>query len=345
MALHQLRLEKRIDIFPESPDQLRARLFSKLTLGEFAALSFNVLMLGIFIFLGTNSYNGFADYQVYLNAGIGQYITSVDFDRGYYYAYWILPLFSALNWVPYWLGIFIWGVINISGFWIGSRIFGNKSSIVLMTYQTLFALFMGQIIGVIIWGVALLWFGLKTEKWFLAAIGLIIASTKYHVGGIIALALIILIDLPLKRKLQVMLYSGFLFILSLIIYPNWPMEILGRIRSLPLGGITDISLWRWLGPAVLLFWIPPLIIKFSKMDRLIMITSTLCFAIPYFQAYDLILLWIFPVGWIALLGNLAYSSFFVPIVWQKLLVIIPIAIYLRIFIRWTNRKGNRESNR
>jgi hypothetical protein len=323
----------KIDIFNEDNQDLNARLFSRLSLLEFSALIFNLFMLIGFIYLGTTIYNGFADYQVYLQAGQGNFVSELGFSRGYYYAYWILPLFTILNQLPYWLGILIWGFLNILGLFIGSRIFGNKSSIVLFTYQSLFMLFMGQIAGVIIGSLGIFWYGLKTEKWFISSVGLLFASTKYHIGGFIALCLLVLIDKPFKHKLQVLIYCGIIVLPSLIIYPNWPIEVFHRVQILPLGDLTDISLWKYLGPIVLIFWIPPLIFRLNNMDRIIVLISTLCFATPYFQAYDLLLLWVFPIGKLALLGNLAYFSVALPLSWQRLLVIIPLAIYIAILIK------------
>lgn len=322
-----------VNIFTENPNELKSRLFSLPSLWEFAALSFNVFALGVFIYLGTTKYAGYFDYEVYLQAGRGNFSTG----RGFYYAYWILPFLRVLSVLPFRVGLFLWGILNILGTFIGARIFGDQASLVLFSYQALSILFGGQITGIIIGGVGVLWIGLKLEIWLLAAVGLLVASTKYHIGGLFSLLLLLFVDKPLEKKLRVILLTGLFVIISLIKYPGWPIAILQRIQNTPPNSLTNISLWHWLGPVVLLLWIPPLLTPLSKLHRLIALMSALCLAIPYFQQYDLIMLFVLPLGWLTWLGVLGYGKYFFPIEWLQFLVIIPMITYFSIFFPWVSK--------
>jgi len=323
---HFLRSEP--DIFNEPKYELLRRTNAKLGLWEFTALAFNLFMLLMFIYLGTTNYNGFGDYQIYLRASKGEFsAVENNYEWGYYYAYWLLPFVRLLSYLPYRVGILIWGSMNLLGLFFGARVFGNKSSLVLLTYQSLSVLFIGQISGIIVGGLGLLWYSLRTERWFLASVGIMIASMKYHVGGLVWIALLFLVDKPMRRKIQVLLVCGLLFGLSLAVYSNWPLEVFERIQQAPPSEQSNIALWTWLGPAVLLLWVPPLLLPLTKQHRLIALISTLSIAIPYFQQHDLLILYVFPVGLLASLGNLGFSLFFLDFAWIKLLAIVPLLAY------------------
>ena len=76
------------------------------------------------------------------------------------------------------------------GIWFAVRVFGGKSPLALLSYQMLFVCFYGQIAGVIVAGLALLWWSLERKRWLLAGIGAALALIKWQMGLPLCAALI-----------------------------------------------------------------------------------------------------------------------------------------------------------
>lgn len=313
-----------VDIFNESPNQLISRVLAPISLWEFGSLCFTLLMSGAFIYLGTTEYDGFRDYSVYINAGRGNYVTWT----GYYYAYWALPLFKLISYLPPRVGLLSWSVLNVLGIFLGARVFGNNRALVLLSYQTLSVLFSGQYTGIMIGGLGILWIGLKLNKWFLASLGFLVASTKYHTGGFVSLFLLTLCDEPTVKKFRVGFSTAVFALISLMVYPRWPIDVVHRLQSIPPDNHTVISLWRWIGPFVLVLWVSPLVFSMRKIEKLYLLISSLCVATPYFQQQGLLILLIFPIGWITWLSFLGYTQVLLPMEWLRANAVIPVGVYV-----------------
>ena len=274
------------------------------------------------------------DFHFYLRAAGGDF-------RGYYYAYWMLPAFSLLAQVPPLAAYAAWATINILCVFFATRIFGGRVLPALLSFQMLYMVFVGQIMGIIIGGLALLWWGLHRRSWALAGLGLAVACTKFHIGIVVGAILLLTVDISWRDRLRVLIVPAIVLAVSLVVYPLWPLDLLSTMRTDPANDWGSITLWRWIGPYALLLWIPPLLLPLSRPQRMVALTATLAFAIPYFQQTDLIALFALPIGWAyPLLGNLGYLFF--AVYWEglQLLVIVPLLVYASIIVpasyRWLN---------
>jgi len=314
----------KINIFQEQKSELNSRINRALSRIEITLLVFNLGLVFIYWLNWRKGNPGFPDLSTYLDAARGDF-------HGFYYAYWILPLFDLLKLLPTDIAIIIWSVLNLGGVFFATRIFGNHTGIVLSTYQLFYILFYGQVIGLIVGGIAVLWWGLKSRRWQVAGAGILLASTKFHVGIPTSLFLIFLCGVDIKSLTKIFIIPGFVFLTSLLLYSAWPMLIVKNLGASPPNTLGNISLWQWVGPAVLFLWIPVIWIPADKQDKLIWMVATLGLTLPYFQQTDLLTLFVHPVGLVAWLGNLGFLFIFKEWMVFKWLAVIPLIVYLLIF--------------
>jgi hypothetical protein len=305
------------------PTLIDKRIFQKITLGEFFALSFTVGMVIVFIIINPDSLH--YDLSNYLKTSNGDF-------SFYYYAYWFVPVFDLLGKIPVTISFIFWDVISIISVFVAVRVFGGRPTITLISYQMLYILFQGQMTAWIIGALAMLWWGMAHKRWSIAGLALLVASTKFQSGLIFAAALWFLADISWKDRMRVISLPIIFSAISLIVFPGWPFQLLSVIQNNPPNELGSFTLWRWIGPSVLLFWLPPLLLPLKKEKRLIALVSTTCFALPYFQQADLLVLFSLPIGWFPILGNFGYLSHWLGYSVLHLLVFIPLVLYFIIII-------------
>lgn len=138
--------------------------------------------------------------------------------------------------------------------------------------------------------------------------------------------------LPWRERLRLLVIPLIGGVLSLLFWPGWPLDLLARLQTHPphIGG--SLALWRWIGPAALLFWLPPFLLPLDRTRRIIMLTAAMSLGLPYLQQTDLLGLFVLPLGWLPVLGNLAYSVIWLQHTGQQLLVLLPLGVYLWIML-------------
>ncbi len=299
------------------------RLRARLGKGEFAALVTVVCFLLGITYLGSQGMPFGIDYTYFTNAVHGDF-------RQYRYAHWFLPVLAVLDALPGYSGFILWGLMNIAGIWYATRVFGGNPVIVLLSYQMLYTLFYGQIIGVIAAGLGFFWWGLSKKRWELAGLGLALAVTKLQVGVPVGLTLLLVADISWYARLRVMLVVLVITLISLIIYPLWPFKILEGLESTPPDNRGSVAILPFTGAVGLLLWLPPLLLPLPAGRRVVAIAATTALALPYFQSNDLVVLAIFPTGWLGLLGNLGFTYGWLGWDALQLLTIVPIIFYVWI---------------
>jgi hypothetical protein len=304
---------------------LISRISNRITRGEFAALCLAVGFLCGFAYLQWQGYIYPNDYTVFIKAVQGDV-----FD--YYYAYWMLPVFGLFKYLPMPMGYLIWGLLNLAGLWLAVRLFGGPSVFVLISYQLMYVLYYGQITGIILGGLALIWLGIVFRKWNLAGLGLAIAVTKFQMGIVMGGLLLWFSPLTWQEKIRVLLIPSIVTTISLVVYPGWPWQLIQIIQKYPPNDWGNISLWLWIGPYALLLIIPALLLPFAKHERFMVLIATATIALPYFQQTDLLMFFCLPIGWIALLGNIGY--FYPFIGWDILRILsIPPLVWIVLQVR------------
>ncbi|MEZ4590782.1 MAG: hypothetical protein R3D55_06525 [Chloroflexota bacterium] len=231
------------------------------------------------------------------------------------------------------LGFFAWNVFNILGVFAASRILGGQQrwAAALLTYQMFYVLYYGNIVGILVGGLALIWWGVTHQRWHWAGLGLVLALTKYQLGLSFGIILLLMANISWQDRLRVVVVPSLVLVVSLLLYPLWPLQSIRIILENPPNNLGNISLWQWVGPGALLLWLPPLWLPLPAQQRLTALAATATLTLPYFQQTDLLALFVLPLGWLPLLGNLGFLLY-TNYTWQgfALLAIIPLLLYVRI---------------
>ena len=300
------------------------RLRGKLSLLEAAGLELCVLFSFVSIWLNNQGLpTAFSDYTFFSNTMNGDFVN-------FYYANWFIILFYPIFQLPFPIAALLWNILNLIGLWAAARIFGGKLGLALLTYQAICLMHYGQIGGIVAGGLALSWWGFTHKKFGWAGLGLLLATCKFQTGMILAIYLWVIAPLTWRQRMQVLIIPLAGSLLSLILYPGWILELLQRINHHPPNSLASISLWQWIGPWALLIWVPALFIPMLQQERIIALASANCIALPYFQQVDLVSLFVHPIGWLPLIGNLGYLI--IPFGWKIMpfLAIIPIISYILV---------------
>lgn len=297
----------------------------RLPRGDLFALAMAFGMVGVFIWQKPNLSFAYLDFRIYLETAHGNFSYQ---DLYYYYGYWILPFFAVLSKLPLNPAYVIWSSANILGVFFAVRVFGGKAPVAVTSYQMFYNLIYGNITGLIVGGLALCWWGLINRKWHVAGLGIALASAKFQTGLIGSLILMLAADISWKSRLRVMTVPILVWAASLIVYPNWPFQLLNNMISHPPNNLASISLWRWLGPWALLLWLPPFFLRLEPQQRFIAFIAVMGLALPYFQQTDMLFLLVMPIGWIGLLGNFGYFMGLYGWTALQLLAFFPLTVYI-----------------
>ncbi len=309
-------------LISQEPNLLKQRLLKRLSLGEFIALAICFIFPIGTIFLGYVNIGGQAayDFQHYLNTANGDF-------SFYYYAYWFLPVWQFLSLLPLEVSYTLWTWFTTLAIFAASRVFGGNPTVNLITYTMLAILYFGQFVGVIVGGLALMWWGLSNKKWNLAGFGFLLAASKYHTGLIPAITLLLCFETAWSNRLRTLIVPLAIGLLSLIIYPLWPLDVLNTYQLNPANDWGSVTLWKQIGAFSLLLWLPTLLIKMPWQNRIFAVISTLPLAIPYYQMADLMIMFIFPIGWLPILSNVGLLFPWLGYRAVELTAIIPIIVY------------------
>lgn len=310
----------------ELPTQhIRARLTRPPARGEFIALVIvAVLAVGFGVLEATGTPIAH-DYELFYNTA------ERDYTYGFYYGPWILPLFSLLALLPLSVSFIVWNLLNIVMLWGALRVFGGNIPVALLSYQSFYCLFYGQIVGLIAGALALLWWSLQARRVWLAGLMFALAAAKPQLGLPIGVTLILLADISWFNRIKVVFVSSLPVLASVIWYPDFITDVYyGAIYEL--SSLGSISLWRYVGAWSLLVWLPVLFVPLTPGRRLVAVLAATALSLPYFQQTDLLVLYALPVGWVGLLGNLGYLMAFIGWGALPLMVIVPLVTYGWVFV-------------
>ena len=309
------------------PSEIDERIKRPLSGWEFAGLALTLIFPVMVMLISPVELGGQQayDFQHYLNSARGDF-------SFYYYAHWLLPLWQFLGVMPLWLSYLLWTSISVLSIFFASRMFGARPSLLLFSYQTLIVLYLGQFTGILIGGLSLLWWGLTHKRWYVAGIGLLLAASKYHTGLIPSLVFILCLDINWRDRFKTILIPAAVGVASLFVYPLWPLTVLETFHLNPPNAWGSVSLWQWIGPAALLAWIPPLMLKLSWRERMVALLAAAPLGIPYYQQADLLILMTLPIGWLPVLGNLGFLKALIGHLADNILVVIPAVVYLSVLI-------------
>jgi len=250
----------------------------------------------------------------------------------YFMGFWIMPIFKFLRLLPMPVGYGLWAMLNLAGVLFAARVFRGNAAWALLAYQLIYMLFYGQVSGLIAGALGLAWYGLVQRKWDLAGLGFLIAGAKPQTGLMAGGLLWLTVPIAWKEKLRMLLVPILGVILSLLIYPNWPLQIMAEWTHIQPNGFASITLWRWIGPAGLLLLIPPQFLDLPWHQRYIALVCACTLASPYFQQADLLILFVLPVGLFPILGNLGFLYPWLEWTALQAMAIVPLSIYAFLII-------------
>lgn len=309
-------------------EKIEQHLSKKLSLHEFASIIFVFL---IFFYILLSNTSKFDDLEIYLATATGDV-------ENYFYGYWLLPIFKMFSLLPYELSCLLWIIFSIFGVWFAARVFNGNSTLAIISYQMSFVLFLGQISGIICGLLGLFWWAIHHKKWELAGLAFLFISAKPHSGGVIVLLLWLFSETKWQYKLRILFFPIIGFLISLVIYPGWIMEIISRMDGLVTWG--NISLWQWIGPWTFVLFLPAIFLPLSKQERFFILVTSTILSSPYFSHHDLLILFIFPIGTIPIL-----LGYFPAILFQYFGydsqpsgVLIPLFIYFSFLFPKISRK-------
>lgn len=311
-----------LERFSDDPEVIEARLRAPTGRGERISIAITIGVVIGMVILSDEAGGIPWDYRIYIFTADGIF-------DGYFYPYWFLPLFQAFAWLPPLTGYFIWGLVNIAGVWFACRVFGGNPTATLTGYQMLYMLGNGQIVGLMAFGLALFWWGMSRQRWGMAGVGIVLAAAKFQSGLLFLGALWALFPAAARIKIKTLFIPVLVVGFSFVLYPNWPLEVWEMSQSSFLDLRGNISLWRWLGPAALIFWIAVFLPRVDTARRLVLIYSAAFLAMPYIQHYDMLMLYALPVAWpYVVLGNLGYLFAAFSFSALQILWVVPLAIYI-----------------
>ena len=301
---------------------INARLSKRISFPEAITILVVLVISLFFLFTQTGNY---WDYKIFLATAQG------DFEN-FFYGYWILPLFTLLAFLPFELSYLLWILLSVFGVFFAARVFNGNSVLALLSYQLTFSLFNGQISGILCGLLGLFWWAIHNKKWEIAGLAMLLVAAKPQSGGVFVLLLWLFSEVEWKQKARILLIPIIGFVLSLVAYPGWISDILTRMDGLITKG--NVSLWQWVAGWSLLLLIPIILFPLNKEKRFLALSAGAMLCLPYFAQNDLLLLFLFPVGYIPVL--LGYLPGILPLLigyeGQRSGIAVPLYVYLNTLI-------------
>jgi hypothetical protein len=305
-------------------EAVERRLKARLKPAELGAIVFGILLSVGFVYIRATQ-----DFHPTDGIDIGTFLNSVSGEyKDFYYPNWTIILFIPLTWLPPAIAYILWNTLNILGVWFACRVFGGKTAIALLSYQMLFSLYFGQIVGVIVAGIAFYWWMLQRERPLVAGWGAVLALIKPQMGIPMLLAMGLLGTDKWRDRIISAVIPFAVLGLSLLIWRGWIPDLLARMESNPPQMSGSIDLWQWIGAWTLILWLPVVFLPMPPVKRLIAVAATMSIATPYFIHNGLLALFMLPIGYIGLLGNIGYLMAFHGWWGVKLIAIAPLVAYV-----------------
>jgi hypothetical protein len=304
-----------LSLFAFSTANLRA-------LGRFAALVFAVTC-AVSLPLLMDRYAIRGDIHFFTDAGQGNMHT-------YFFPNWALPFFQLLAWLPEPGAHIAINLMNVAGLYYASAVFGGNRTRLWLSYPLLALLWYGNVDGVIGAGIAWMYSSVGRQQWWLAGLAWTLILTKPQLG--LAVGLPLLLRAGVKwNAWPVLAVPALISLASLVIWPLWPLDLLGRLQAAPPDSEGSITLWRYIGPLALLFWLPVMRAgRLPPRKHLLLSLSATALSMPYLQSSSALYLLVHPIGVVGCLVQLGFLMPLLGIKALRLLTVVPLLIYAQL---------------
>lgn len=281
------------------PARIRERVLAPVSKAE----GLVVLCIGI-ILVASLRYDGSGiDWEIFAGAADGQWES--EFGLGYYYAYWLLPLFDAYDSLGI-VGQLLWSATNVAGAWFAARVFGSRPAVVLAGFGALTAFYTGTITGVALAALAGIFWACLARRWVLAGSLTLLSLAKPQWGVVLTLLIVVNATPRIRDLAKMAIVPVPVVVASFLYWGWWPAEILDRASDNPPVG--NSSLWSYIGPVAIVLWLPVLL-PMEKQRRVALAAATAMMAVPYVQHYDYMVVWVMTADGLGLVSHL-YGLFF-----------------------------------
>ena len=263
------------------PSRISARVTAPVTKPEGLVL----VCIGIILTLSLRYDAAGIDWEIFAGAADGRWES--DRGLGYYYAYWLLPIFDAYDALGI-VGQLLWSMTNVVGVWFAARVFGSRPAVVLAGFGMLAGAYTGTITGVALGALAGVHWACRSGRWTVAG-GLTLLSVAKPQWGVVLTAIVVLHAGPRIRDLVKLAVVPVPAVAASLVYWGWwPADLLERAADNPPVG--SASLWSFIGPIAAVLWLPVLL-PMAQDRRLGLAAAASMLAVPYVQHYDLPVLW------------------------------------------------------
>ncbi|HNB52633.1 MAG TPA: hypothetical protein PK530_11850 [Anaerolineales bacterium] len=254
---------------------------------------------------------------------------------------WLAPLLAPLAVMPGRAGYILYLALLLVLLLYSVQMLGGSKWVALLSAQTFWMLWWGQIDLLAIFGIVLGWQALEKEDWKLLALAMILATVKPQTG-VIPIALIWWWSGSMRWKaLGVCAVVG---LVSLVVWGPWPLWVIQSLRTF----VAARSFGPWnisIGPWALPLFIPALLLPMPRFDRLRVVIATTLLISPYMPYYSTLILLCFPLPvWLYLFAFIGYlpSVIGTQLAWNAI-ILLPIGVllwtYVPLFIHWRKSKA------
>lgn len=204
---------------------------------------------------------------------------------------WLAPFMAPFVSLPGQAGYIVFMAATIAAVIYGSRFFGGKTILTLLSAQMFWILWWGQIEGWAILGLVLAKIAFDRKSWPLMFLALTLASFKPHIG----LVPVLVYWWWSGRQRWISMGSLMVvFLFSLFIWGPWPLWYMEGI--LKFAGDGHATIWTIsIGLAALPLFIPALLLPLAPEQRVLALTATALLVSPYTPYYSTIILMVFNI--------------------------------------------------
>ncbi|RLC71761.1 MAG: hypothetical protein DRJ03_07105 [Chloroflexi bacterium] len=268
-------------------------------------------------------------------AGRGEYIEGL-LPRNPRFSLWFFWLFARLPWKWDYLALMLASipVLVAAVYWGGGDYWKA-----FLSFPFVWLLGYGQIDAFVAAGIALAWWALRHKRFWIMGIGLSFACLLKPQMGIFA-ALCLWLWSPNKWKPLVI--PAVLGAISLVQWGwDWPLRwvhgILGQVGALK-ADWANSSPVPWLGWWTWLIWLPVVLTPMRRLSRLRCVMAATALSWPYFPAYQLLILLVFPVS----LAEWALTG--LPLLgrrWYEAAALVPLLVIIVSVWPWASETASR----
>lgn len=249
------------------------------------------IAIALVVFLYLMPETGVDVHETYGPAGRGTYIEGL-IPRNPRPALWLFWILGRLPWKYDYLALML---VSIPIMIVAVHWGGGKYWKLFLSFPFFWIMAYGQIDAFIVAGLALSWWALRRERYWLMGTGIVLACFLKPQLGIIPSFYLWLLA---KNKWKPLAIPGILFSISLWQWGlTWPLSwYLAAANQVAVGDWANASLHNWIGKWTLLFWLPAILLPTSRLGKLRMVIAALALSFPYFPVYEMILFLVFPTS-------------------------------------------------